>query len=85
MPCRSSTAARGEPTESLIRFVKDRPGHDWRYAIDASRARDELGYEPGEDFDSGLDLTIDWMLANVEWWQSIMDGSYREWIARNYD
>jgi dTDP-glucose 4,6-dehydratase len=78
-------AARGEPTESLIRFVKDRPGHDWRYAIDASRARDELGYGPGEDFDSGLDLTIEWMLANVEWWQSIMDGSYREWIARNYD
>jgi len=78
-------AARGEPTESLIRFVKDRPGHDWRYAIDASRAHDELGYEPGEDFDSGLDLTIEWMLANVGWWQAVMDGSYREWIARNYD
>jgi len=78
-------AANGIATESLIRFVKDRPGHDWRYAIDATKAHDELGYAPREDFDSGLDLTIAWMLANVGWWRAVMDGSYREWIARNYD
>jgi len=78
-------AARGTPTESLIKFVKDRPGHDWRYAIDATKARAELGYMPREDFDSGLDRTLEWMLANEAWWRAVMDGSYREWINRNYD
>ncbi len=77
-------AAIGEPTESLVSFVKDRPGHDWRYAIDASLAENELGYRPLEDFDSGLDKTISWMLANEAWWRAVMDGSYRGWLETNY-
>lgn len=78
-------AATGKRTESLITFVKDRPGHDWRYAIDASKSSGELGYVPRENFDSGLRRTLDWMLDNEAWWRAVMDGSYREWIETNYD
>jgi dTDP-glucose 4,6-dehydratase len=78
-------AASGKPTESLITFVKDRLGHDWRYAIDASKSRDELNYMPVENFDSGLDRTIDWMLSHESWWRAVMDGSYRDWLEKNYD
>ena len=79
-----SPAAGGGNTESLITFVKDRLGHDWRYAIDATRSRDELGYQPAQNFDTGLDLTLQWMLSNVRWWRSVMDGSYRDWIEKHY-
>ena len=79
-----SPAAGNRKTESLITFVTDRPGHDWRYAIDATLARDELGYAPQQSFETGIRLTLNWMLENEEWWRSVMDGSYREWIARNY-
>lgn len=71
-PCASGTAAN-----SLITYVTDRPGHDTRYAIDAEKIMTELGYEPTEDFDSGLNKTVDWYLNNQQWWQSIQDGSYR--------
>jgi len=67
----------GEPRESLIRFVADRPGHDRRYAIDASRLQAELGWQPQEDFDSGIARTVDWYLANTEWSHQVLDGSYR--------
>ncbi len=77
-------AAAGRPTASLITFVKDRLGHDWRYAIDATKSRSELHYEPLESFDSGLGRTIDWMLSNETWWRSVMDGSYRDWLEKNY-
>ncbi len=77
-------AASGQQTESLITFVKDRLGHDWRYAIDATRAETELNYAPQDNFDSGLDRTIDWMLANESWWRAVMDGSYRDWLKKNY-
>jgi len=77
-------AAKGRSSDSLIKFVRDRPGHDWRYAIDAGKAADELGYEPLENFKSGLDRTIDWMLGNETWWRSVMNGSYRDWIAKHY-
>lgn len=77
-------AANGEKTESLITFVKDRLGHDWRYAIDATRAERELGYVPLESFESGFQLTLNWMLQNESWWRAVMDGSYREWIGKNY-
>jgi len=77
-------AASGKLTESLITFVKDRLGHDWRYAIDATKSRNELGYEPQENFDSGLSQTIDWMLSNESWWRAVMDGSYRDWLKKNY-
>ena len=77
-------AARGEATAGLITYVKDRPGHDWRYAIDATRAETELDYAPEENFSSGLEKTIDWMIERENWWRAVMDGSYRDWIARNY-
>ncbi len=77
-------AAHGNETESLLTFVKDRPGHDWRYAIDATKAQTELQYAPQENFASGLQKTLDWMVANESWWRAVMDGSYRDWIATHY-
>jgi len=65
------------PRRELIEYVTDRPGHDRRYAIDASRIRDELGWEPTVDFAQGLAQTVDWYLANRDWWQRIRDGRYR--------
>ncbi|MEX0963724.1 MAG: dTDP-glucose 4,6-dehydratase [Pseudohongiellaceae bacterium] len=73
-----SPCAIGESAKSLISFVTDRPGHDTRYAIDASKIMAELGYAPQEDFDSGLNKTVDWYLANEQWWAAIQDGSYRQ-------
>jgi dTDP-glucose 4,6-dehydratase len=61
----------------LIRFVADRPGHDWRYAIDSSRIRSELGWAPAETFESGLARTVRWFLENREWWAGIRSGVYR--------
>lgn len=63
--------------ESLITFVKDRPGHDIRYAIDASKMERELGWRPAETFQSGLRKTVVWYLENRDWWQRVLDGSYR--------
>ena len=78
-------ASSGTATASLITMVKDRPGHDWRYAIDASRIQNELGFKPAHDFASGLRSTVDWMLANEDWWRAILDDSYRSWIEDQYD
>ena len=72
-----SPCARGEAADSLITFVADRPGHDTRYAIDAAKIMQEIGYQPQEDFDSGLRKTVDWYLNNEPWWRAIQDGSYR--------
>ncbi|MBL9118664.1 MAG: dTDP-glucose 4,6-dehydratase [Phycisphaerae bacterium] len=77
-------AAKGEKSASLITYVKDRPGHDRRYAIDARKAESELGYRPAETFETGFAKTIDWYLANEAWWRGVMDGSYRSWIETNY-
>ena len=63
--------------EDLITFVKDRPGHDERYAIDASKINADLDWAPVEDFDSGIRKTVLWYLENREWWQRVIDGSYR--------
>ena len=67
----------GQPRESQITFVADRPGHDRRYAIDASKLRDELGWEPKYSFERGIAETVDWYLANQSWVQRVLDGSYR--------
>ena len=67
----------GRPHASLITFVKDRPGHDRRYAIDATKLRRELGWRPTQTFESGLALTVDWYLANQRWVNRVLDGSYR--------
>lgn len=63
--------------EQLIRFVEDRPGHDQRYAIDASKICDELGWEPKEDFESGFRKTVLWYLDQRDWWQRILSGDYQ--------
>lgn len=64
--------ARGDSAAGLIRFVEDRAGHDWRYAIDASRITRELGYAPQETFESGIDKTLDWFLASEAWWRPLL-------------
>ncbi len=68
----------------LINFVKDRPGHDRRYAIDASKIRRELGWQPTETFESGLQKTLRWYLDNQPWAQEVTSGAYRQWMAANY-
>jgi len=73
-----------KPHESLITFVKDRPGHDRRYAIDCSKIERELGWYPKESLETGLRKTIEWYLGNPEWIKSVQTGEYREWIARQY-
>ena len=67
----------GQPYESLITFVKDRPGHDLRYAIDASKIANELSWTPTETFDSGIRKTVEWYLNNMEWCSRVQDGSYQ--------
>ncbi|MBL4622628.1 MAG: dTDP-glucose 4,6-dehydratase [Immundisolibacteraceae bacterium] len=79
-----SLAAKGVPSRSLIEFVSDRPGHDWRYAIDISRIERDLGYQPATQIDAGLSLTMRWYFDNEAWWQSVMDGSYQQWIDTQY-
>lgn len=73
----------GKP-ESLIRYVKDRPGHDQRYAIDSTKARRELGWEPKVGFDQGLAETVRWYLENKAWWQNVMSGEYQQFYEKNY-
>jgi dTDP-glucose 4,6-dehydratase len=72
------------PRRSLIRFVQDRAGHDRRYAIDASKIRDELGWAPSVLFEEGIQDTIDWYLCNQEWVARIVDGSYLEYYKTMY-
>jgi dTDP-glucose 4,6-dehydratase len=69
---------------ALITFVKDRPGHDRRYAIDASKMRRELGWEPSYTFEKGIDETIDWYLANQEWVLEVTSGAYRDYYEKMY-
>jgi dTDP-glucose 4,6-dehydratase len=72
------------PHRKLITFVKDRPGHDRRYAIDAGKIERELGWKPGESFETGMRKTIDWYLQNEAWVKEVTSGSYRKWIATQY-
>ena len=67
----------GAPRERLIEFVTDRPGHDFRYAMDISKIQRELGWEPAADFAGGIAQTVRWYMDNPAWWQAILDGSYR--------
>ncbi|TAL85205.1 MAG: dTDP-glucose 4,6-dehydratase [Rhodanobacter sp.] len=69
--------AEGRARESLITYVKDRPGHDRRYAIDASKLQDELGWRPSQTFESGIAHSVDWYLDHQPWVQRVLDGSYR--------
>ncbi|MCK4623635.1 MAG: dTDP-glucose 4,6-dehydratase [Desulfuromonadales bacterium] len=74
----------GEKRQSLIRFVKDRAGHDRRYAIDAGKIKSELGWEPTLQFEEGIRLTVDWYLRNSDWVSSVLDGSYQEYYEEMY-
>ncbi len=74
----------GRDYAAQITFVRDRPGHDRRYAIDASRMRRELGWMPRETFDTGLARTVRWYLDNPAWLQAVSSGEYQKWISLNY-
>ncbi len=74
---RKRPRADGKPYADQITFVADRPGHDARYAIDATKILDELGWEPSVTFETGIERTVDWYLNNRDWWQAILDGRYK--------
>ena len=76
--------ADGQSYASQITFVKDRAGHDRRYAIDARKIEQELGWRPVETFETGLRKTVEWYLANGEWVEQVTSGQYRQWIGRQY-
>ena len=76
-------AAEG-PYARLVTHVKDRPGHDRRYAIDARKIERELGWRPAETFDSGIRKTVQWYLEHADWVARVQSGSYRDWVAANY-
>lgn len=76
--------ADGQSYRSQITFVKDRPGHDRRYAIDASKLAGELGWKPAETFESGLRKTVRWYLDHPDWVSNVTSGAYRDWIDRHY-
>ena len=77
-------AADGKPYASLITYVKDRPGHDRRYAIDARKIERELGWKPKETFETGIRKTVRWYLDNAGWVQDVASGAYRDWVAKQY-
>ncbi len=77
-------ASNRKPYESLITYVADRPGHDRRYAIDATKSSKELGWKPAESFESGIRKTLRWYLDNPDWVQGVVSGEYRKWMQKNY-
>ena len=74
----------GRDYAAQISFVRDRPGHDRRYAIDSSKIRSELGWTPRETFESGLARTVRWYLEHAAWLQAVSSGEYHKWISLNY-
>jgi dTDP-glucose 4,6-dehydratase len=77
--------ADGKSYAEQITFVTDRPGHDRRYAIDASKLKRELGWKPKETFDTGIKKTVQWYLDNPAWIEGVVSGSYREWLQKQYN
>jgi dTDP-glucose 4,6-dehydratase len=75
----------GQPYRNLIDFVTDRPGHDRRYAIDASKIEHELGWKPAETFETGIRKTVQWYLDNPSWVANVQSGTYRTWVEKNYN
>jgi len=79
------TSVTANELEALITFVKDRPGHDQRYAVDCSKIQQDLGWSPRHDLSAGLTDTVRWYLKNPDWVARVRSGAYREWLAKNYD
>ena len=77
--------ADGQSYAKQITFVKDRPGHDRRYAIDARKIERELGWRPAETFDTGIRKTVQWYLENPSWVEGVLSGSYRDWVQKHYN
>jgi dTDP-glucose 4,6-dehydratase len=75
---------QASPRRELIAFVKDRPGHDRRYAMNARKIEQELGWRPLETFESGIRKTVRWYLENESWIRDVTSGSYRQWIETHY-
>jgi dTDP-glucose 4,6-dehydratase len=73
-----------QPYASLITYVKDRPGHDRRYAIDPAKVEREIGWQPVETFASGIRKTVAWYLANESWVKGVTSGEYSQWLDKNY-
>ena len=71
-------------SEKLITYVKDRPGHDKRYAIDASKLNQKLGWKPSVTFEEGLEKTVDWYLENEEWLKNVTSGEYQKYYTAQY-
>jgi dTDP-glucose 4,6-dehydratase len=78
------TRADGKSYREQITYVTDRPGHDRRYAIDASKIERELGWKPAETFDTGIRKTVQWYLENQDWVANVQSGAYRDWVEKNY-
>ncbi|WP_151801046.1 dTDP-glucose 4,6-dehydratase [Acinetobacter bereziniae] len=76
--------ANSQPYETLITFVKDRPGHDLRYAIDASKIKNDLGWVPEESFETGIRKTVEWYLSNQDWVENVQSGEYKNWVKQQY-
>jgi dTDP-glucose 4,6-dehydratase len=76
--------ADGKPYAEQITYVTDRPSHDRRYAIDATKINRELGWKPSETFDSGIRKTVQWYLDNSGWVANVQSGDYRKWLDQNY-
>ena len=84
VPARHNKALDGKNYADLIAYVKDRAGHDRRYAIDFSKLKKELGWAPSVTFKDGLERTVAWYLANAEWVKNVKTGAYRNWLKKNY-
>ncbi|BDT73279.1 dTDP-glucose 4,6-dehydratase [Comamonadaceae bacterium OS-4] len=76
--------ADGKPYQAQITFVTDRPGHDRRYAIDARKIEQQLGWKPAETFETGIRKTVQWYLDNPQWVDNVLSGGYREWVSKQY-
>ena len=77
--------ADGKSYREQITYVTDRPGHDRRYAIDATKIERELGWRPAETFETGIRKTIQWYLDHAQWVANVQSGAYREWVEKNYE
>src|SRR5579859_522829 len=81
----ASPAAMGNRADQLISYVRDRPGHDRRYAIDYRKAERDLGYSPARVLEQGLRSTLEWYFANTSWWEALLGRDYTAWIEKNYE